>query len=225
VVNLDQTIRQTVDAEELTDWAGYLSGLLPLSNYTSPEEVFIQTLNGTWWPMSYSVQPVSRGGTGNNTVNYGELLCGSGGDTLNRIAPPAENGCFLQFVDGAVRWMTADEMASLLGFVRQGTGSYNGTGVAHTVTLPARPSKIRISSGWSSVEIQQGGSSTGYYTGTKLSSGEVEDATYAAGVTLNGTELSFWFNKPWLGPGETWNTGDAIHWNDKNKTYNYTITY
>lgn len=225
VVNLDQTIRQTVDAEELTDWAGYLSGLLPLSNYTSPEEVFIQTLNGTWWPMSYSAQPVSRGGTGNNTVNYGELLCGSGSDTLNRIAPPAENGCFLQFVDGAVRWMTADEMASLLGFVRQGTGSYTGTGVAHTVTLPARPSKIRISSGWSSVEIQQGGSSTGYYTGTKLSNGEVEDATYTAGVTLNGTELSFWFNKPWLSPGETWNTGDAIHWNDKNKTYSYTITY
>lgn len=226
VVNVDQIIRQTDAAQEIADWPGYLSGLLPLSSHASPEAVYIQTLNGTWWPMSYSVQPVSRGGTGIQSVANGELLYGTGREDMERLAPPAGNACFLQFVDGQIRWTTADEMASLTGFIRQGTGSYKGTGVAGTVTLPARPSKIRITSGWYSAEIEQGKSNTGYYSGTKADRwGEEETVNYTAGVTLEGNVLRFWYTQPTLGYGETWVSGDAVHWNSANATYNYIITY
>lgn len=53
VVNVDAILRQIDDAESMEDWAGYLSGLLPLTTYVSPEKVWMQVKSGQWWPMSF----------------------------------------------------------------------------------------------------------------------------------------------------------------------------
>lgn len=146
VVNLDQALRQATDAEDMTDWAGFLNGLLPLDNYTSPEEVFIQTINGSWWPMSYSVQPVSRGGTGNGAVAYGEMLYGGNDNTMEKLAAAAEDNSFLQFVDGKPTWKPASDAAGNTGIARVVTGAYTGNGSSRTVTLPVTPKLLSISS-------------------------------------------------------------------------------
>lgn len=145
VVNVDQIIRQTDAAQEIADWPGYLSGLLPLSSYTSKEEAFIQSINGNWWPLSYSVQPVSRGGTGNGTVAYGEMLYGTGNEAMERLGAASENNSFLQFVGGKPAWVGASDAAGNNGIARIVTGSYRGTGIGRSVSLPVTPKLLHIS--------------------------------------------------------------------------------
>lgn len=206
VVNLDQALRQAADAEDMTDWAGFLNGLLPLDNYTSPEEVFIQTLNGNWWPLSYSVQPISRGGTGNNSVGYGEMLYGSGGEALERLGAAAENNSFLQFVDGKPAWVGAVDAAGNNGIARIVTGGYWGTGGGRTMNLPVTPKLLHISSpsgcsgnalhnagtvfDWSDrpCTLAQGSKDTAQYT-VRDNSGSSK--TYSHTVSLNGSSVSF----------------------------------
>jgi hypothetical protein len=145
VVNLDQVLRQTTNAEDMTDWAGFLSGLLPLSSYTSKEEAFIQSINGNWWPLSYSVQPVSRGGTGNGTVAYGEMLYGTGNETMERLGAAAEDNSFLMFSGGKPVWAGAGDATVNTNILRVATGSYTGNGSNKSVSLPVTPKMLHIS--------------------------------------------------------------------------------
>ena len=184
VVNLDQALRQATDAEDMTDWAGFLNDLLPLSNYTSPEEVFIQTLNGNWWPLSYSVQPVSRGGTGNKTVAYGEMLFGSGGEALERLGAAAEENSFLQFSGGKPIWSGLEGAVGALGALRIQTGSYAGTSKNRTETLPVTPVLLFIfGDDGSFVALGQGTTSEGVYYDSNVD--------YVASVSLSGHSLTF----------------------------------
>lgn len=221
VVNIDQVLRQTVDAEEIRDWGGYLQGLLPLGSYTSPEAAYIQTISGTWWPMSYSVQPVSRGGTGNETVGYGELLYGGDERALERLAAGEDNS-FLLFSGGRPVWMAAAEAAAGTGMARVVTGSYKGTGGARTITLPVEPKLLHISSpsgcysnsytsaggGWSDrpCTLCQGGVDGAPYTVSVESGYSWQTAT----VSLSGKVLTL----------------DGPYFcNRANVTYNYTAIY
>ena len=147
VVNLDQVLRQTTDAEDMTDWAGFLNGLLPLDSYTSPEEVFIQTINGTWWPMGQVVCPVERGGTGLNTIGKGELLVGGDGNTMEKVAAAASDGSsFLMASGGTPAWSGVEETISNNGILRVKTGSYTGNGKSgRTVSFGVTPKMVHIS--------------------------------------------------------------------------------
>lgn len=186
VVNLDQVLRQATDAEDLTDWAGFLNGLLPLDNYTSPEEVFIQTINGTWWPLSYSVQPVSRGGTGNGAVGYGEMLYGSGGEALERLGKAAENNSFLMFSGGKPVWAGAGDATGNTSILRVVTGSYRGNGGSQSVTLPVSPKLLNVSAPSVSKAEEYGSGST-VYTDRPCTLGQngVDSSTYF--VSSNGS--------------------------------------
>lgn len=227
VVNVDAALRQTAGAEDKTDWAGFLNGLLPLESYTSPEELFIQTTDGSWWPMSYAVQPTSRGGTGNGGVGYGEMLYGSGGEAMERLGAAAENNSFLQFVDGRPAWKTAGEAAGNTGIARIATGSYTGTGVSGTVKLPCAPKALWLVQGNANILVLQGLSNTGGYTGTYKNTytGETATTPYTAGVDLNQDALRFWFTYNVGVTNYQWLSGDAVHWNTSGVTYHWVAIY
>lgn len=144
VVNIDAICRQNAAAREMADWPGYLSGLLPLSAYTSPVEVWIQMSAGSWWAMGLATLPVNRGGTGADSLTEGAILYG-GGDRLEQLAPPEEDGSFLQFVDGKPKWQTVEETAAGGSILRVITGSYTGTGGSQNVALPVAPKLLNIS--------------------------------------------------------------------------------
>ena len=145
VVNLDQVLRQAADAEDMTDWAGFLNGLLPLESCTSPEEVFIQTINGSWWPVGKQVYPVERGGTGLNAIGRGELLYGGSDNTMERLEAADQEHSFLQFTGGMPTWRTREDAIETLGSLRVATGSYTGNGGARTLSLPVTPKLLFIS--------------------------------------------------------------------------------
>lgn len=200
VVNVDAILRQAAGAKDKTDWEGYLEALLPLSAYSSPAEVLIQTGSGVWWPMGFTVQPVSRGGTGESSLTAGAVLYG-GGDRLEQLEPPDENGSFLQFVGGSPKWQTVEEAAESGSLLRVATGTYRGNGRSQTVTLSVTPKMLNIStpsgsmldSSGSSTMVQdhpctlgQGGKETLPY---KVSSGG-SVVTNQATVTLSGKQVT-----------------------------------
>ena len=200
VVNLDQVLRQTTDAEDVTDWAGFLNGLLPLDSYTSPEEVFIQTTNGNWWPMGQVVSPVERGGTGLNAIGKGELLVGGDGNTMDKVAAAASDGnSFLMASGGALAWSGVEETISNNGILRVKTGSYTGNGKSgRTVSFGVTPKMLHISTtrgrwktisvtGWSDypIVLAQGCSDIATFL-----DGDVNyDATEET-VTLSGSKVT-----------------------------------
>jgi hypothetical protein len=192
----------------MTDWAGFLSGLLPLSSYTSPEEAFIQSINGNWWPLSYSVQPVSRGGTGNGTVAYGEMLYGTGNETMERLGTAAENNSFLMFSGGKPVWTGAGDATGNTNILRVVTGSYRGNGGSQFVTLPVSPKLLNVSAPSVSKAEEYGGGTT-VYTDRPCTLGQngVDSSTYfvssngstsykSGTVKLSGNTLSL--NNPYL---------------------------
>lgn len=187
VVNLDQVLRQTSNAEDMTDWAGFLNGLLPLDNYTSPEEVFIQTINGNWWPMSYSVQPVSRGGTGRSSIEDGELIYGQSG-SFAAVPIAQEDGELLQFANGVPTWVKPTAVGESVGFLKFQTGTYTGNSSGRTVTLPVNPVLLFVfgSDGMNAVVLGQGCRNSAVYAsgGNTLNS-------YFAYAALSGDQLSF----------------------------------
>ena len=203
VVNLDQVLRQTADAEDLDDWAGYLNGLLPLSSYTSPEAVFIQALNGSWWPLSYSVQPVSRGGTGRSSLAYGQMLYGGHGEAMEEIRTPSQNNSFLQFIDGRPQWSSPDGISANAGVARVATGGYWGNGNnGRKINLGVKAKVVHISTSsgcwhskqtfegpdWSDkpVSLTQDGVDTSYYYATTSSGYTYNTET----VRLSGSEVT-----------------------------------
>lgn len=204
VVNLDQVLRQTVDAEDMTDWAAYLNGLLPLTNYTSPEEVFIQTLNGTWWPIGFAQTPVSRGGTGRSGLSYGQMLYGGHGETMEELGTPSQNNSFLQFIDGRPQWSSPDGIAANANVARIATGGYWGTGGGRTMNLPVAPKLLHISTPNGCYD-GSGSASSDYYDWTDrpctIAQGSKDTSMYRVysdgwkdvypTVSLNGNTVSF----------------------------------
>lgn len=189
VVNADSILRQTDDAEDMADWPGYLAGLLPLGSYHSPELVYIQTINGTWWPMIPNVISVERGGLGINEVSPGDLFYGVSNNRLERLPKPNTDNCFLQYVDGKLQWVDADGVRLNLGVDQTTSGSYTGNGEDRSVVLPVRPTRLVLAgSDGTSLTFEQG---TEY--NEKLSS-DVPSGTYpwyTAYAQLNGNTLSF----------------------------------
>lgn len=217
VVNIDQAIRQTTNAEELTDWGGYLSALLPLTSHTSPEEVFIQTINGNWWPLSHSVQPVSRGGTGNGTVAYGEMLYGGNENAMERLGVAAENNSFLQFVGGKPAWVSAGTAAGNTGIARVFSGSYTGNAAEREIELPGEPAFLFLRGGnLDPLTMFQPSSFGKDYTATN-------DVLYRASVMLSGNKLSFSYSK--IGQHENPTGMEAKYFNASGVTYKYVAIY
>ena len=145
VVNVDKALRQTPGSSGVSDWASYLSGLIPFSNYTAPEEVFIQSASGVWAPLNYPILPVSRGGIGKMSVGYGEMLYGTGGDALERLSAASEDNSLLTFSGGHPVWAGFGSMINNNGILRVTTGSYVGNQQERTISLPVEPKLLFIS--------------------------------------------------------------------------------
>lgn len=189
VVNVDAILRQTTHAKDMTDWGAYLSGLLPLGSYASPEEVYIQTLNGSWWPMGISTLPVSRGGMGLDHLSVGEMVYGNGGNTLTKLATPDKEGSFLRFFNGVPKWGTLEDVTTDGGYLRVKTGSYVGDGAKRSISLGISPIALLISpvGGEESCVLMQGSFLERSYTTTQTNG---NNATYTTGVKLNGSTLA-----------------------------------
>lgn len=125
IVNVSQLHRQLTEGQEIPDWAAYLRNLLPLESYHSPAEVYIQVTDGNWWPMTFEVLPVSRGGTGLNAL---------------------EKNAYLKTTeDGGFRFLSADEVTADIGAVRCKTGSYVGNAAtSRTIDLGFEPKMLII---------------------------------------------------------------------------------
>lgn len=203
VVNIDQILRQTTDAHEMTDWVGYLQSLLPLTAHISPAAVYIQTLNGSWWLMTPEVYPVERGGTGLAAVSYGDLFYGTADNRLERLPKPGEDGCFLQYTGGRLQWVTADAIAQNQSFLRTQYGSYNGSGAARTITLPVSPKRLRF----------ENGDYSSFTDKAYLEQGQTVFQTVTGGksyVKLSGNALTFWTDGDKLTLGNS--SGDTYYW-------------
>lgn len=144
VVNVDAILRQAAGAKDMADWEGFLQAHVPFSAYVSPSEMLIQTGNGIWWPVGMETLPVSRGGTGKSALTAGAMLYG-GGDALEQLEPPEEEGSFLQFVGGYPQWQSVEETAEGGSLLRVATGTYTGNGGSQTVTLSVEPKLLNIS--------------------------------------------------------------------------------
>ncbi len=219
VVNIDQILRQTADGREMADWIGYLRGLLPFDSHYDPRAMYIQTDTGIWQQFDREEFPIGTG----------ELLYGNGGLVPERLAAGAENS-LLQFMGGKPKWSTADEVAASTAIARTAENTYIGTGVAGTVELPGKPAVL-----WLRVDDQvhqffQGTTMSetydGKYTWENVVTGSEEaKKAYTAGVTLEGNLLNFWFTKPELQESQVWSSGDAVHFNEKDKQYTWTAIY
>ena len=161
VVNIDQIIRQTTDAKPIADWVTYLNGLLPLNSYVSPEEVFIHTINGNWWPMVPNVLPTERGGTGCAQYTTGQVLYVG--------------------TDGKLKPTYLTDAATMNQIPLKATGKYTGKGSAWSYDLGLEPFYIAIKNGSESVFLAQG------CTDTTLG----EPVWETTKVTLDGRYLRF----------------------------------
>lgn len=144
VVNADAIGRQNPDARDMTDWGGYLAGLVPLTVYRSAPMLWIHRENGSWWPFAQQVLPVSRGGTGLDTAAPGQLLMGGETDALQPLEPGQE-ASFLQMAGGKPVWTDKEGTVASLGALRMASGAYVGTGEARSLSLPVMPKLLVIS--------------------------------------------------------------------------------
>lgn len=226
VVNIDQIMRQTYDCKELADWEGYLLSLLPLNSHYDPRAMYIQTAGGVWQQFDYEAIPVEKGGTGNSTVSYGEILFGSGGSTMLKLPTADTEYSFLQFANGEPRWMAPSEAAENAKFARVSENKYTGTGVTGVVKLPGAPAVLWLRDSAGTHMFFQNTTMTGEYTGSYTFQGVSANKKYIAGVTLSGNLLSFWFDEPDdLQGGAKWEKGDAVHLNEAGENYTWTAIY
>lgn len=175
VVNIDSIVRQTQDAREIVNWATYLESLRPLDTYASPEEVFIQTINGTWWPMGKAVYPVSRGGTGVSALNPGDLLYGTEGDAMQKLSA-GEDGAVLRVKDGVPAWATLNSLYADGSGLQLVSGSYTGNGAPRSISLGVEPVLFALCS-----QREESGMASNYHTYGKpvfFSNGGYECDTY-----------------------------------------------
>lgn len=203
VVNVDQVVRQTTDAHEISDWEAYLRGLLPLDTHTSPVSLYIQTINGSWWQMTPEVLPLERGGTGMSSVSYGDLFYGTADNRLEKLPKPNEDGCFLQYKGGRLQWVSADVVAQSQSFLRTQYGNYNGNNNVRTITLPVSPKRIQV------IASSERATDTfcleqGHSISSKIEVG------INAGVRLSGNALIFWSDSTSAPVGNR--SGQTYYW-------------
>ncbi len=219
VVNIDQILRQTADGREKGDWVGYLRGLLPFDSHYDSRAMYIQTDTGIWQQFDREEAP----------IGVGELLCGNGTVVPERLAAGAEKS-FLQFTGGKPKWCTADEVAEHTAMARVAENTYVGTGTAGSVELPGKPAVLWLRFDGETHLFFQGTTMSGTYDGkykweNAVTGTQEGKKTYTAGVTLEGSTLSFWFTEPELEENQTWSSGDAVHFNEKDKQYIWTAIY
>lgn len=143
VVNAEAAEAALEDCAGLSDWPGLLTALVPFSAVRLPRQVFLQTASGVWEQVGYEVLPASMGGTGQASPRLGALLYGSGGGTMNQLSPGGD-GALLQLSGGVPAWKQTAAVAAGAGFLQMTSGSYTGTGVPRTVTLPVAPKLLYL---------------------------------------------------------------------------------
>lgn len=124
IVNVSQIMRQLSDAKGISDWEAYLRNLLPLESHHSPTETYIQMTDGNWWPISFEILPVSRGGTGMNGLDKDHFLVGGENRELRQAG--------------------VEDVVSLLGALRIKTGTYTGNDAVRAIELPVAPKVLFI---------------------------------------------------------------------------------
>lgn len=168
------------------DWEALLQGHVPFSVLHLPRAVFLQIAPGQWEIVDEEVLPVSRGGTGLNAVEAGQLLYG--GETgMAALDPPAASGAVLSFSEGQPLWQSLPQ----LGALRAVQGSYTGNQTARTIDLGATPCLLAVQGGEElPTLLLQGQSIT-----KRLQCGQTTGGvypTYSAGLTLQGSQLTIW---------------------------------
>ena len=226
VVNVSRIMGQLAGCREMSDWGSFLQGLLPLESHYEPRAMYLQTAAGVWQQFDYEVFPVSRGGMGVKELQAGEMVCGTGGEQMHILEKPQGEHSLLQFSGGMPGWKTPDEVAETTGFARCAEDTYTGSGVERTIQLPHSPAVLWLRTEEQTYQFFQNSSFSGSYKGTARFKNDVVNQTrekdYTAGVTLEGDQLKFWKELPTLGEGETWLSGDAVHFNETDKQYIWT---
>lgn len=192
VINIDRIMRQTDHCEESSDWDDFVRELPVFADHWySPREVYIQTGAGVWKQLDHEVFPVERGGSGVGSMGIGEMLCGSGGSSMEKITVPTEDYAFLQFLGGKPQWKNSGEALSSVHALRIATGTYTGTGTTGEVELGLEP-KVLI------VHPQKGpdtDSATFAWDNPTVLMPNARSAvklnSIIHGVTLNGSKLTF----------------------------------
>ena len=197
VVNVDKILRQTDDTEDMADWPGYLTGLLPLESHVSSRELFVQTASGVWQKFDQEVFPVERGGTGLNTIRQGELLIGGADNTLEPLAVPSDGDRLLQLQDGKPVWSDREAVVDMLGSPRITAGSYTGSGSPGSATLSVTPQLLFVAGPVGANGGSLGGSTTQNVCVTLMQSCTDTKSDNSAGtiynpaVQLSGASLIF----------------------------------
>lgn len=200
VVNAAAVIAQLTDCEALSDWSALLTGLVPFTEVTLPQEVYIQTFPGIWHQTGFETLPVTRGGTGLAAVSKGQLLYADGSDSLAALAVPEETGSVLRFLDGKPVWNSQPQLISALGSLRLQTGTYTGNGANRTIDLPVEPKLLVIWPEGGPVKPLTGSliSDNPIVLGSGATAGEMCPGTTTSGtmyylstVALSGAVLTF----------------------------------
>ena len=199
VVNVDRLVREA-DAEEIYNWTTYLSALLPLDSYTSPEELYIQTINGKWWPFGKAVYPMERGGTGLAAVTTGDLLYGAESNTMQKLAAGA-SGSVLRMSGGVPVWDSVASAIVDISGVRVVTGKYTGNGAPRNIDLGVKPvlfavcEKVEGNSQWADPNHYYYGAPRFFAQGTyerslyKYYDSYNEEQSYYSRATLNDSKF------------------------------------
>ena len=231
VVNVERIMQQTSDCSESADWGSCLQEMLPIAeSYYSPRELYIQTKAGVWKQLDHEVFPVSRGGTGVDAVGKGEMLYGSGGSAMEKIAVPAEDGSILQYTGGKPQWSSGNTVMESFGALRIVTGEYSGTGNQRSIELmnkgtafepklivvypkdgPAVGSNSNMLGIWDNPVVL--GQNASFSAKVETTNNGIKQNT----VKLEGTKLKI--------SGEAWNETAATLSNRSGKTYHWTAVY
>lgn len=96
------------------------------------ETMYIKVSATVWVAYTFSVLPISRGGTGYACFETGSMLYGNNGE-LKQLPAPAENS-FLHF-GAKPEWKNNHETKQQLGFLTVATGTYVGNGEEREIVL------------------------------------------------------------------------------------------
>lgn len=124
IVNLDNVCRQNPDAKDIASWNDYLVDKLPFASYYSKRATYRQVASGQWELVDTEVLPVENGGTGLNEFEANKYMKTNS--------------------SGEISFLTAEQVNTDLGTKKFVTGTYEGTGTEHSITLPVEPMLLVI---------------------------------------------------------------------------------
>lgn len=206
VINTDAVDSQIAGCHPLSDWAAFLEAHTPFDQTVIPQALFLQAAPGSWTVADQEILPVSRGGTGLNSLSKGQLLYAKDDGALTVLNPPAEADSLLVY-NGAPQWKTKSQTVETLGQLQLTTGTYTGTAAAGTVALPVAPKLLHIfpesgidttefSSEWTMGDmtpavLADGTEAAQVRKGTYTSNDTTYTGTWGAKVKLSGKTLTF----------------------------------